>query len=365
MSFLRNIFGKKEKDEEKIRTNEDFWNWFIANEKAFSKALKTHQNIENKFINKLAPKLEELREGYYFLAGMYDDCTVELVLTAEGNIKNIVFVEELVDSAPEVDGWKFTALKPALDIEDVCIKMKGVEFSADTISFYANENVDYPDEIDICIIHDDLTHDNLQTIDMGTFVFLENYLGELEFVNVIDHVQIIEKNAEKELIPIAKLKDFLVWRQKEFVEKYDGTRYDTANDEYNILEAELATGNILLAVVNTNLLNWDRKVSHPWICVLYFKFGGEDTNGMPAQSDYEKLTTIEDEIMDALLDSEGYLNIGRQTADNEREIYFACKEFRKPSKVLDEIQKKYSMIFEIDFQIFKDKYWKTFDRFNI
>ena len=38
-------------------------------------------------------------------------------------------------------------------------------------------------------------------------------------------------------------------------------------------------------------------------------------------------------IVEELKDFEGYLNIGRQTADSVREIYFACKEFRKPSKV--------------------------------
>jgi len=39
------------------------------------------------------------------------------------------------------------------------------------------------------------------------------------------------------------------------------------------------------------------------------------------------LTTIEDAIMSALIDKEGYLNVGRQTSDNERKIYFACKEY--------------------------------------
>ena len=39
MSFLKNIFGKK--DDSKISTNEDFWNWFSANEKDFEKKKKT------------------------------------------------------------------------------------------------------------------------------------------------------------------------------------------------------------------------------------------------------------------------------------------------------------------------------------
>jgi hypothetical protein len=55
---------------------------------------------------------------------MYDENTVELVLTADGNTKNIVFVEELVEQAPRIEGWKFTALKPALQIEDVQLQWK-------------------------------------------------------------------------------------------------------------------------------------------------------------------------------------------------------------------------------------------------
>ena len=35
---------------------------------------------------------------------------------------------------------------------------------------------------------------------------------------------------KKELIPIEKLKDFLIWRQKEFIEKYEGTRRNTIDD---------------------------------------------------------------------------------------------------------------------------------------
>ena len=364
MSFLKNIFAKKE--QLKIATYEDFWTWFIANEKVFSKVLKSRQNIEKHFVDIVGPKLEELRSGYYFLAGMYDASTIELILTAESTVKNIVFVEELVKAAPIISGWKFTALKPALDVENVSINMEGFVFNADNISFYSNDTKAYPDEIDICIIPDDLTIDNFRIIDMGVFVFLENYLGELHLANAIDNIQIIEKvDAEKELIPISKLKDFLIWREKEFIEKYDDIRYDTENDAYNLLEAELENSNKISAIVNANLLNWDRKSSHPWICTLTIRFRGEDNYGLPSQSDYKILTTIEEDILNSLLDKEGHLYIGRETANNEREIYFACKDFRKPSKVMDQVQQKYLDVFEIDYKIFRDKYWKTFERFNV
>ena len=139
MSFLKNIFGKKE---DTIKSYDDFWNWFQKNEKIFFNVIKHHKNIEKDFFDKLSPKLKELKDGFFYLTGMYNETTAELVLTADGTIKNIVFVEELVNSAPKIDGWKFTALKPALDIKDVSIEMAGYKFNDKTLSFYANDSLE-------------------------------------------------------------------------------------------------------------------------------------------------------------------------------------------------------------------------------
>ena len=362
MSFLENIFEKKD---EPITSYADFWNWFQKNEKDFFDVVKSRNNIERGFFDKLSPKLAELKDGYFFLTGMYDDNTVELVLTADGDTKNIVFSEELVEASPKMSGWKFTSLKPSLNIENVSIEMADLKFDSDNLFFYSNELPNYPDEIDICIVHNDMTDDNRKQIVNGTYIFLDNYLGELDFVNNIDNIQIISKSeAQKELVPIAKLKDFLAWRQKEFIEKYECVRYDTENDEYSMLKAELESGSVLIAVVNTKLLNWDSQASHPWLSIMTIKYDGSENNGMPTDSDFEKMDNIEEEIIKELLDKDGFLSVGRQTAGNEREIYFACKDFRKPSKVFYEIQQKHKSNFEIEFDIYKDKYWQTFERFK-
>lgn len=362
MSFIKNIFGKKDTP---INSYSDFWSWFQQNEKTFFKVVKTHKEIEKDFFDKLSPKLAELNDGYFYLTGMFNENTAELILTADGNAKNIVFVEELVEQAPNINGWKITALKPAMDIENVSINMNGYTFDSENLSFYSNDYPSYPDEIDICIIHNERSEDNKQEIGNGTYIYLDNYLGELDFLNNIDNLKIISKNeAEKELVPIAKLKEFLTWRQKEFIEKYEGIRYETENDDHSILEAELESGNNLIAVINSQLLNWDSKASHPWIAVITFQYDGSNNNGMPDEDDYQNLDEIEEKILEQLSDKDGYLNIGRQTANNEREIYFACKDFRKPSKVFFITQKENSEKFGIEYDIYKDKYWQSFERFR-
>jgi hypothetical protein len=284
MNFLKKIFNKKD---DPIKSYSDFWTWFQMNENDFHAVVKNKEDIEKRFFDKLSPKLGELKDGYFYLTGMFDATTVELIISAEGNTKNIVFVEELVSAAPQINGWKFTALKPTLEIKDVNINMAGYKFNGENIAFYANEIEGYPDEIDITIVHNDLTEDNKKKIVNGTYIFLDNYLGELDFLSNIDNLTIIgQKEITKELIPIEKLKDYLTWRHKEFIEKYEDTICETEDDEYSILEAELESGNKLIAVINTDLLNWENKASHPWISVLTLKYDGSNNNGMPNENDY-------------------------------------------------------------------------------
>jgi len=362
MGFLDKILGKKEA---LIQSNADFWNWFLKNEKDFFKIVKDRQNIHQDFFEKLAPKLDEIHSGIYFLTGMLDYNTVELILTPDGAIRNIYAIEELVNAAPKIEGWKITALKPASEIQDIGIDYEGFQFNKDNLRFYPNVHEGYPDEIDLTVIYDEFVEEKRQVIANGVYIFLDNYLGELHSVTLIDNMKIEGSNAiSEELIPIEKLKDYLIWREKEFVEKYEGTRHNTENDSYANFEGKKQDGSIVLALINTTLIQWDKKASHPWIFIVTIPFDDCDNGGLPDEKTYKLLDSIEEDIIQILPDSDGYLNIGRETADNKREIFFACKDFRKPTKVADDLIKEYNGVFEISYEIYKDKYWQTFRHFE-
>lgn len=363
MNFIKALFNKKE---ERINSYADFWAWFLSHEREFYEIVKEKKNIVSDFFDKLSPRLHELKDGYFFLAGMLDENTAELVFTADGHITNFVFVEELVNAAPPARHWKFTAHKPELAIDNVDINLAGFTFNQHKLSFFSNEDPRYPDEIDITVVHPDFTGDTRDAITRGAYIFLDNYLGELNFVTSIDRLNVMGPSGNhKELIAIGKLKDYLNWRQKEFVEKYEGERYNAQNDSYASMEGELENGRPLVAIVNTTLLNWSGKASHPWVLSVEIQFNGEANNGMPGKDMYELLNRIEDDVITELKDVDGYLNIGRQTADGVREIYFACKEFRKPSRVLHNVSTKYKGQLTVGYDIYKDKYWRTFERFAI
>lgn len=362
MSFLDKILGRKEAP---IESYNDFWNWFLANEKVFFKTVQNGENIHQGFFDKLAPKLDEIHEGIYFLTGMFNDQTAELVLTPDGAIRNIYVIEELVNAAPEINGWKFTALKPASDIDNISITYQDFEFSKENLKFYPRIHENYPDEIDLVIVYDYFIEEKKSNVSNGVYIFLDNYLGELHSVTLIDNLVVTgPENVSEELIPIEKLKDYLIWREKEFVEKYEGTRHNSENDGYANFEGKRQDGSIVLALINTTMLEWDKKASHPWVFIVAIPFDDCDNGGLPDEKTYKLLEEIEEEIIYSLPDSEGYLNVGRETANNKREIFFTCKDFRKPSKIADELIKKYSGVFEISYEIYKDKYWQSFRHFE-
>lgn len=344
--------------------NQQFWEWFTENEKDFHQVVKRNESVDNDFIDKVLNKLNEIQEGYYLLTGMYDEHTAELIISAEGTVKHIVFVEELIAAAPKLEGWRFTALKPPLDIVDVNIEMDGYEFNRHTLGFYQNELPAYPDEIDITVAHKDYNEGNKNIIINGVYIFLDNFLGELNFVTGIDHLEVTgAANTPGKLIPIEKLKDYLTWREKEFIEKYKGKQHNTVKGTYSGMKATL-NGLPVLATINTDILKWDGKASHPWILVIKMQYDGSGNNGLPSNEDHAIMDETEHRVMAALKVFDGYIHIGRQTTDNTRKVYFACNEFRRVSKILQSAQEDVREKFDLSYDIFKDKYWQTFNRFK-
>jgi len=364
MKFWKRLFGKKE--EPVLKSNSDFWDWFVQNEHFFYKAVKEQNDIEEVFLNPLASSLKQLQHKFFYLTGMIEDDQAELIITPDGDIPKIVFVEELMAAAPSLPNWKFTALKPSSDISRYGIKLNGLSFDKENLSFYPIENEAYPDEIDLTIVYNHWQADEERTIGMGILLFLDNYLGELAAITSIDNLDIIGKqDAQKKLIPIEKLKSYVKWRQKEFIEKYEGTRYDTEEDKHSIFEGRVGAEELpLIAVINTELLGWDGKASHPWIVTVKISYPADNESGMPNSDTLQQLDIIEELVLSQLKDYEGYLNIGRETANKKRIIFFACKDFRKPSKVIYHLQKDYAHSYPIEYDIYKDKYWRSFNRYH-
>lgn len=359
MGLFSGIFGRKSPGR---LSHEAFWQWFMTQEQRFHAVVRSNGDMDRDFFSVMSPQLDLVRPGFLCLAGMVDEQTAELILTPDGNIPNIVFTEELVAAAPSIPGWKFTALKPAMYPTPIGIEMHGFTFDTESLFFCERLDPAYPDDIDLVIIHPQWNAQNREVIEQGVFIFLDNYLGELHFMTTIDNLSVGGPETEGERVPIAKLMDYLVWREKEFQERYDDVWQFTETNNHAVMEGRFSDGSPLIATVNQDMLQWERKPSYPWMMVVKLEYDGRDSNGMPPASAQKTMSALEDEL-DALEKDAACINIGRQTGNNSREIYYACKDFRLPSKTAALLQEKYAGKMAVSYDIYKDKYWRTLERF--
>lgn len=367
MGFLDNIFGKRKVEQESKPTEksdayDNFWGWFKTNSKEFYKIIesKNRTSIDEAFFTPIKAQLKQFDNNIYFLVGKDAHDNVELIFTAEGVVKLFPLIERIIERAPKINKWKFTAHKPAVHIPDFEIHIGAYTFNENNISFIVNQHENYPDLIDIELVYSDSYAENKDDVLNGCFIFLDNYLGELKFASEIDEINMAETVEGREIIPISKLKEYLIWREKEFVERYEGVRKNTAQDTYVNMEGTLQSGAPLMAVVNETLMQWDAKPSHPWIIRFDIFYAAANENGLPSSEDFAFMNSFEDFLMDCLKDEEGYLNIGRQTADGLREIFFACKDFRKPIHLFEDHKKDFQQgSLKLELVAYKDKYWKS------
>ena len=344
--------------------NEDFWSWFVDHADRFFETIQSQENISRDFIDVVSIKLNRLRNGFFILTGMYDDDTAELIITADGNVVVIPFIEELVAAAPNIPNWKFTALKPATDREDFEVGFSQASLSADNLFFIYNAHSEYPDLIDIDVVHADITDYTKRLFTQGIFIFLENYIGEMECIDLIDSIDIKAMNKTKgDLIPMSKLSSFLKWRHKELIEKYDQVIHIADLDTYTGYESKTKEGETVIASINTKLLNWDHIAAYPWVTVLTLSYDNV-SNGMPSDDDYQLLDTFEERVNRLMAKSQYCLNIGRETGEDKRKILYATKDFRQTVKVMDEVMNSDSL-YRITYDVFKDKYWRSLDRFRV
>lgn len=361
MSFLKKFFTKEKQEP---NSKEAFWEWFTSNEKKFRKAVRDQSNVHEIFINPLSAKLNLMREGFTLLIGMIGDDKVEMIISVDGVLKNIVFAEELIACAPSNEHWEFRALKPAIDVANFNLAIGGTNFTEENLFFNPIEETDYPDEIVIEVIHLEHKSEVSHLLIHGAITFLDNYLGELFFTTSIDNFKLSGKeNFSEDAIPISKLKNYIIWRQKEIDESTTNHNYQSDSTNFSVLEGSTENGKPLFAHVNLELLDYEYKTSYPYTLILEIKYD-RDPFGLPLKADKDKFDEFELLISTALDNSKNYLKFGRQTANGSLFIFFLCKEFRVCSKRVDEIKRAHKFKVTSSYNIYKDKYWRTLEGFR-
>ena len=366
MGFLQKLLGRNQAIvvNNVVNDKDTFWAWFQAQSPQFHQAVLKQEQIESVFFDPLSAWLDRMHEGIYFLAGEAEPGVAELVFTADGVFKNFAFIEDLVAAAPDIAGWRFVALKPACHLEGFGINMAGRTYSADTLHFYPRENRAYPHVVDIAIVYSDDTATENE-LSSGVYVYMDNLLGEWVSVTHIDKLDIFnQREATQPLYPMAELAPYLASKHQAWQQAYGEVYYSSDQDEFASFEGETDNGQLIVGIIDSTLLAWPHKPSHPWMLTLRIDYDGSGLNGMPSKHIYQHMEAFEDAVVAALPEHEGYLNLGRETGDDMRLVYFACKQFVQATRVLERLMPQYSQEMDISYDVFQDKYWLSLQRFE-
>ena len=342
-----------------------FWDWFAENSDEFFQIIQSHDQVEERLITKLGAQLNALHPSLYFLVGLEDDGKAHLYITPEGVVQHVAYAEKMVAAAPELPNWTFKALKPGTKKLEFEIRTEGLTFGKNNLQFYPIVNPNFPDKIDLMFVYDSFHPESYQEILNGTFLFLDSFLGEEVMINTVDHIEVRGPGADiEELIPLEKLPDYLNWREKEFVEKYQEITYDPTDDSYTGFEGTTQEDMPIISTINTTVLNWDHKASHPWILVIMNEYIPANESGFPDADNFDLMVSVEEKIEERLMQRPGFIFLGTETVNGIREAFFACRDFRYASEVMDEFIEAYADKLNMRMEFFKDRYWQSFEKYR-
>lgn len=346
-----------------ISANKTFWEWFSVNEKHFVDVVKQKNNIENELFELLSSNLTHFRDGLSFLVGI-DDNKVELIFTAGGDIANLVLIEELINEAPKLENWKFNTLNTSDN--DISINYDEYTFESNYLHFFEVIEDEYLDEVNIVVLYKFYTKKDHFKIQNGIGLYLENLIGEKAFSSIIDEFNVgsLEKNKVQHIIPIVQLGEYLNKRNESIIHKNENIYYDSTDDNFTFFENEVEDEEKLYAEINTDLLNWKYKSSHPWILTVKINFEQSEDNGLETD---EFLDILQNNISELFSEKAGIVYLGRQTTENLREIFWVCKEYKSPCILIEKMNNNLQIdnFPLLDYVIYKDKYWRTFEHFCI
>ena len=197
-----------------------FWNWFQDNNQTI-KNLKNETPINQKQICYWLDK----QLGYYskdldfmIIFPKKENQKTELIITANGNPDYFNQVEELINNAPELKHWKFTAfIQPTANIDEI---IKGLDepyvfqeitIKTSEIKFLPLNYDDNIKKLDIIIYLKNYTINcNTKTWQQIIYIILQDVLGEKSLYQNINFVQLAQlSNTSEDLIELYELQFYI------------------------------------------------------------------------------------------------------------------------------------------------------------
>jgi len=165
----------------------DFWEWFQANESDFPSTAE----FDAAYGNELSGRLTEIRSGLVYEIAIPEEGEKELIISADGIKELIPFVRELVESAPNINGWKIIAFRPRMnDYARFTLDYGDRQFDPKELWCWSRVE---DGNFDLVIYHPNYSGENRNLFVNGTYILLDMALGEYDVmtgIRYIDHRQL-------------------------------------------------------------------------------------------------------------------------------------------------------------------------------
>ena len=139
----------------------------------------------------------------------------ELIITADGDASLFALVDLIVQSAPEIPGWRVIPLKPKLGFP-IQTTWNGFTVTISDVVFEPMERKD-SNELGLCMFLHNLSPDDIDDAHNALLRALDHGLGERNFAESVQHTEVhplTDGRSSADYIPLSKLEEYINWRRK-------------------------------------------------------------------------------------------------------------------------------------------------------
>ena len=194
-----------------------FWDWFLKNNFRYRSLNQiTDKYLKENLLNELLEHLHDYSGHLYYEIGGFANEAQELVISAEGKKEYFNEVERLIEEAPSISSWKFTAFKQPSDSLFVT-EYEGLVLDPKLMWFEPLDNENDPSVLGLVVYLKNYTKRHKELFVVGVFKVLDTLLGEKSTALNIQYLDINKLPAnpkKKGLIELVDLPKYISWRNK-------------------------------------------------------------------------------------------------------------------------------------------------------